>query len=51
MSTGKMAWMATVWIEMRRTMHRKLMIDQHRMWRTEGLVPDSVKIGLYISDQ
>jgi len=39
-------------------MHRKPIMDQPRMWRTEGVVLetegvvlDSVKIGQYISDQ
>jgi len=27
-------------MRMRRNMHRKRMIDQHRMWRTEGIVGD-----------
>jgi len=35
---------------MRKQKHRKPMMDQHRMWRTDGVVLDSVKIGLYISD-
>jgi len=26
------------------------MMDQRRMWRTEGIVLERVKIGLYISD-
>jgi len=26
------------------------MMDQRRMWRTEGIVLESVKIGQYISD-
>jgi len=26
------------------------MMDQHRMWRTKGIVLESVKIGQYISD-
>jgi hypothetical protein len=42
--------MATMWMWMRRKKHRKPMMDQRRMWRTEGIVLDSVKIGLYISD-
>jgi len=42
MSTGMSARMAT--------MHHKLMMDQHRMWRTKGIVLESVKIRLYISD-
>jgi len=35
---------------MRRNNHRKPMMDQCRMWRTEGIVLESVKIGHYISD-
>ena len=31
-------------------MHRKPMTDQHRVWRTEGIVLKSVKIDQYISD-
>jgi hypothetical protein len=50
MSTGMRARMAMMWMRMRRTKHRKPIMDQHRMWRTEGIVLDSVKIGLYISD-
>jgi len=37
-------------MRMRRKKHRKPMMDQHRMWRTEGIVVESVKIGQYISD-
>jgi len=37
-------------MRMRMKKHRKSMIDERRMWRTEGIVLDSVKIGLYISD-
>jgi len=43
MSTGMSARMAK--------MHRKLMMDQRRMWRTKGILLESVKIRLYISDQ
>jgi hypothetical protein len=50
MSTGKRARMATMWRRMRRKKHRKPMMDQRRMWRTEGIVLESVKIRLYISD-
>jgi len=35
---------------MRRKKHCKLMMDQHRMWRTEGIVLESVRIEQYISD-
>jgi hypothetical protein len=48
MSTGMRARMATM--RMRRKKHRKPMMDQRRMWRTEGIVLESVKIGQYISD-
>ena len=48
MSTGVRARMATM--RMRRKKHRKPMMDQRRMWRTEGIVLESVKIGQYISD-
>jgi len=37
-------------MKMRRNEHSKPMMDQHRMWRTEGIVHQSVKIGQYISD-
>jgi hypothetical protein len=42
------ARMATM--RMRRQKHRKPMMDQRRMWRTEGIVLESVKIGKYISN-
>ena len=48
MSTGMRARMATM--RMRRKKHRKPMTDQCRLWRTEGIVLESVKIGQYISD-
>jgi hypothetical protein len=48
MATGMSASMVT--IRMRRNNHPKPIMDQHRMWRTEGIVLESVKIGLYISD-
>jgi hypothetical protein len=48
MWTDRKARMATM--RMRRKKHRKLMMDQSRMWRTEGIVLESVKIGQYISD-
>jgi len=50
MSTGMRATMATMQIRMRTNKHCKLIMDQRRMWRTEGIVLESVKIGLYISD-
>jgi len=31
-------------------MHCKPMMDQRRIWRTEGIVLESVKIGQNISD-
>jgi len=48
MSTDMRARMATMW--MRRRKHRKLLMDLRRMWRTEGIVLESVNIGQYISD-
>jgi len=48
MSTGMRVRMPTM--GMRRKKHRKPMMDQCRMWRTEGIVLESVKIGQYISD-
>jgi hypothetical protein len=50
MSTGMMARMAMMRLRMRRKKHRKPMMDQRRMWRTEDTVLDSMKIGLYIPD-
>jgi len=35
---------------MRRKKHRKPTMDQRRMWRIEGIVLETVKIGQYISD-
>jgi len=49
-STGISARMATMWMRMRRNQYRMPMMDQRRMWRTEGIVLESVKIGLYNSD-
>jgi hypothetical protein len=49
-STGMSARMATMSMRLRRNEHCKLMMDQRTMWRTEGIVLESVKIGLYISD-
>jgi hypothetical protein len=37
-------------IQMRWKKHRKPMMDQRRMWRSEGIVLEGVKIGQYISD-
>jgi hypothetical protein len=42
--------MAMMQMQMRRNKHCNLMRDQSRMWRTEGIVLERVKIGLYISD-
>jgi len=50
MATGMSASMAMMWMSMRRSKHRKLMMDQRTMWRTKGIVLESVKIGLEISD-
>jgi hypothetical protein len=47
MSMGMRARVAIMW--MRRIIHRKPTMDQHRMWRTEDIVLESVKIGPYIS--
>ena len=50
MSTDMRAIMATMQMQMRREEHCKPMIDQPRLWRTEGIVLESVRIGQYISD-
>jgi hypothetical protein len=50
MSMGNRARMAMMRIRMRRKKHCKPMMDQRRMWRTEGIPLESVKIGQYISD-
>jgi len=50
MSTCMSARMATMRMRMRRNKHCKPMMDQRRMWRTKGIVLESVKIRLYISD-
>jgi hypothetical protein len=47
---GMSGSMATMWMWMRRNKHCKRMMNQCRMWRTEGKVLESVKIGLYIAD-
>jgi len=49
MLTGVWARMATMGMRSKR--HRKPMMDQHRMWKTAGIVLESAKIGLYISDR
>jgi hypothetical protein len=38
MSTGMRARMATMWMRMWTKTHGKPMMDQRRMWRTEGIV-------------
>jgi len=48
MSMGMRARMATM--RMSRKKHRKPTIDHRRIWRTQGIVLESVKIGHYISD-
>jgi hypothetical protein len=48
---ARMARMARMGMQIRRNQHRKPMMDQRRMWSVEGIVLDSVKVGLYISDQ
>jgi len=40
MSTGMRPRIATMRIQMRRNKHLKPMMDQRRMWRTEGIVGD-----------
>jgi hypothetical protein len=45
---GMRGRMATMQMRMRRKKHRKPMMDERRMWRTEGIVLESVKISLYI---
>jgi hypothetical protein len=50
MSTGKRGMMAMMRMRMRRKKHCKLMMDGRRMWRTEGIVLESVKIRQDISD-
>jgi hypothetical protein len=46
MSTRMSARMPTMQVVMRRNQHCEPMMYQHRMWRTEGEVQASVKIGL-----
>jgi len=48
MSTRMRERMATM--RKNRKKHRKPLMDQRRMCRTEGIVLESVKIGQYISD-
>jgi hypothetical protein len=49
-STNKMVRMAMVGMRMSSKMHRKLMMHQCRMLRTQDIVLESVKIRQYISD-
>jgi hypothetical protein len=42
--------LATLQMRMRRKKPRKPMMDQRRTWWTEVIVPESVKIALYMSD-
>jgi hypothetical protein len=48
MSIGMRARMAILRMWMRRKKHCKPMMDQRRMWRSEGIVLESVEIGQYI---
>jgi hypothetical protein len=41
MSMGMRGRMETMWMRMRKKMHRKPMMDQHRIWRTH-LEPSDV---------
>jgi len=50
MSTGMRARMATMRMGMWWKIHCKPMMDQRRMWRTEGIVLESAEFGHYISD-
>jgi hypothetical protein len=50
MSTGRRGRMATMQMQMRRKKQHKPMMDLRRMWKTEGIVLESVKIRLYSSD-
>jgi len=45
MSTGMTARMAMMRMQMKCKKHRKPRMDQRRMWRTEGIVLQSVEIG------
>jgi hypothetical protein len=47
MLTGKRAMMAMTWMWKKK--HRKPTMNQHRMWKTEGIVLESAKIGQHIS--
>jgi hypothetical protein len=48
--TGMSARMSRMWLWMKRNMHRKPIMDQHRMGRTVGIVIQCAHIALYISD-
>jgi hypothetical protein len=48
MSTGMRVKMAMM--RMRKKNHHKPMMDQCRMWRTDGIILDSVTIAQYMSD-
>jgi hypothetical protein len=48
MSTGMRASLPTM--QMRRKVHCKPMMNLRKMWRTEGIILESVKIGQYNSD-
>jgi hypothetical protein len=50
MSTGMRTMVDKMRIRMRSKKDRKPMMNQSSIWRTEGLVLESVKIGLYISE-
>jgi hypothetical protein len=50
MSMGMSASMVAMQMRMRRNTHRKPMMEQRKMWRTERKVLDSMKIAMYISD-
>jgi hypothetical protein len=51
MAMGIRARMTMMQLRIRWKKHCKTIMDQYRMWRTEGIVLVSVKIGQYISDQ
>jgi len=50
MSMGMSSRMAKMRMWMRRNNPRQQMMDQRRMWHTEGIVLECVKIGQYIPD-
>jgi len=50
MSKDMRAKMVTMQMQLSRKKYRKPTMNQRRMWRTERIVLESVKIGLYISD-